>query len=77
MEFSNLKVILSSVPQWCKLKLIKAEILKTLDADKYAVAEINKCKTVNGEIIPGKLEVKLTSAQGKKRVLSFQFFICL
>ena len=66
-DSSKLKVVLSSVPQECKLKWIKDEILAILqEADDFAVRAINRCKDLNGKIIPGKLEVELSSVEGKR-----------
>ena len=64
---SKKKVLITGAPKNCNLKEIKTKILEVLP-NKHAVDKVQKCKTVNGEVIPGKFEITLASEEGKLKI---------
>lgn len=59
----NYKVLLTGAPEKCSLKDIKIEIQKAIQSTT-AVDRVHRCKTSEGNIIPGKLEIILASNEG-------------
>lgn len=66
----NFKVLLTGAPEKCSLKDIKTEIQKAIESTT-AVDRVQRCKTSEGNFIPGRLEIILASNEGNYTMKQF------